>query len=52
MATTFKKTKLSARNAAVTHKPGGKKRSTTKITVAKVKKKKPTNRYAAAIKRK
>lgn len=39
MKKVYKNTKTLARNAAVTHKPGGKKRSTTKITVARVKKK-------------
>ena len=33
----FRKTKLLPRNAAVTHKPGGKKRSTTVITGEPVK---------------
>lgn len=43
----FKKTRTLARNAAVSGKPGGKRTSTTKVTVAKVKKPKPKNTVAA-----
>lgn len=46
----YKKTKLLPRNAAVIHKPAGKRRVKTEITVARVRKKKPT--YAAQRKRK
>jgi hypothetical protein len=45
MATTFKKTKAIARNAAVAGKPGGKKISKTKITGTPVKRKKQMKSY-------